>query len=615
MNDTNENQLPEGVEPPPPGVKFAGTVRWMMLVAALLGAGFTLSLAAGWIGGAARAEAHYHCPMHPTVVSDRPGECPICGMDLVPIEDAGGGYADGAHAHHGHGAHVSDSDEAEQIREVARTLGAKPGQWVCPMPEDGVVQDEPGRCETCGMRLVQVPPEAATAAPGKGAAPAPQPGQGGASSPKDGAGAPGATPIEGSQGLAVAASHGPRLYSCPMHPEVEHEGPGKCPICGMYLVPRDDLAGGPRGIPGLLEVMIPRERLARIGVRTAKVERGRLEEQVRTVGVVTADERARYVVQARFSGWIEELLVDETGPVVKAGQPLLRVYSPELYQAQVEYLNGIKWGTELAEAGAARLRLLGVGPEEITALRKAGKPRRAMTIRAPGAGHVLRKEAVAGAYVSPGDVLFEVADLSRVWVLADVFEQEIPRVQVGANATFAAPARPAERFVGRVSFVYPTVEPSTRTMKVRLEIPNAETHLRPGMFGDVRLEVAAPEGMIVPRDAVIDSGDHVYALVALGEGRFAPKEVHVTGRAGEHVMVIGLDEGEEVVTSAGFFIDAESRLRAALDGLGAGAANGGHHGGHHGGHEVSPAGGHDHGAGAHDHADHAHAAEGPGGRK
>ncbi len=570
MSETIKSQLdhepmPEGEEPPPPGVRTASLFRWMMLAAALLGAGFTVLLSTGLVGHAAHAaDTQYHCPMHPTVVSDLPGECPICGMDLVPIGEGG---EDADHGHHGH------HDHADSILKVAHELGAKPGQWVCPMPEDKVVRDEAGRCEICGMALVQVPAE-------------------------------------------KKKVEGPALYTCPMHPEVEHEGPGKCPKCGMYLVRKEDAsaagsagrAHAPRGaatdrdhdhhsqpmmdgdpsahpsdsspasslqlprehgVPGLTEVVIPVERLARIGVRTATVERGRLDAQVRTVGVVTADERRRFEVQARFAGWIEELLVDETGAEVKAGQPLVRIYSPELYQAQVEYLNALKWSPDLRGAAEQRLRLLGIADGDIRALRQAGKAQRTMLLRAPGAGHVLRKEAIAGSYVSPGKVLFEVADLSRIWVVADVFEQEIARIRIGEGATFAAPARPGDRFQGKVSFIYPTVEPSTRTMKVRLELPNPSIALRPGMFGDVRLDVASPEGEIVPRDAVIDSGDHVYALVALGGGRFSPREVHVQGRAGDHVMVVGLDAGEEVVIGAGFFIDSESRLRAALSGMAA----------------------------------------------
>ncbi|HEY0839036.1 MAG TPA: efflux RND transporter periplasmic adaptor subunit, partial [Vulgatibacter sp.] len=491
MSEKNVHENSQGAERAPAGVRVASIVRWGMLALAVLGAGWTVLSATGLVETAAHDHVRYHCPMHPTVVSDRPGECPICGMDLVPIDEGAG--TDDAHHGHDHG------DEQASVLAAAEQLGAKPGQWICPMPEDGIVRDEPGRCEICGMKLVQVPG-------------------------------------------ASKRDEGPAIYDCPMHPEVEHEGPGKCPKCGMYLVRKDaarggdapgsgtahghgaDHAGGAHagdgthavdaahshgvaqkeGVPGLDPVMVHPDRIARIGMRTAVAEWGRLESQVRTVGVVTADERKRYVVQARFEGWIEELLVDETGATVKAGQPLARIYSPELHQAQVEFLQSRSLGGEFREAAEQRLRLLGIAQGDIDALRRAGKPQRTMVLRAPGAGHVLRKEAVAGSYVSRGAVLFEVADLSRVWVVADVFEQELARVGVGQQATFAAPSLPGDRFQGRVSFLYPVVEPSTRTVKVRLEIDNPGVALRPGMFGDVRLEVEAPPGVIVPRDAVID---------------------------------------------------------------------------------------------------------------
>lgn len=390
-------------------------------------------------------------------------------------------------------------------------------------------------------------------------------------------------------GGAARADLGPAIYGCPMHPEVRREGPGKCPKCGMYLERAGDAAPAAgevraapadavrkKGVPGLVPVTIPAERLARIGVRTAPVERGRLEGSVRTVGVVAADETRRHVVQTRFAGWIEQLLVEETGARVEKGQPLARIYGPELYQAQVEYLNALRWGGDLVGPAQERLRLLGIAPADLAAIRKAGAPQRSLTIRAPASGHVLHKGAVAGSYVSPGTILFEVADLSRVWVLADVYEQDIARVRPGAAASFAASSLPGDRFTGAVTFVYPTVDPATRTMKVRLEIANPRIELRPGMFGDVRLELPGREGLIVPREAVIETGDHVYTLVARGGGRFEPREIHVRGRSGDHVLVEGVEAGERVVTGAAFFIDSESRLRAALAGLAGGAGGGGH---------------------------------------
>ena len=540
----------------PRGLRAASIARWLLLALSIIAAGWSLSMAFGLIGSEAHAATQYHCPMHPTVVADHPADCPICGMDLVPIGTAGD-----AGDHH-HEDHAWDSPEA--IRQVAEELGAAPGQWVCPMVQCEHVADEPGTCPVCGMERMQVPED------------------------------------------APRADAGPAIYECPMHPEVRKEGPGKCPKCGMYLErveeggapsdahahdpddpaheDHDAAAGAPaavrkKGVPGLAPVTIPSERLARIGVRTAPVERGSLEGLVRTVGVVAASEGERHVVQTRFSGWIEELLVSETGTRVKKGQALARIYSPELYQAQTEYLNALRWGGDLVAPARQRLELLGIADADVAAIRKAGKPLRSLSIRAPASGHVLHKGAVGGSYVSPGTILFEVADLSRVWVLADVYEQDIARVKPGASASFAASSLPGDRFIGKVTFVYPTVDPGTRTMKVRLEIGNPDIALRPGMFGDVRLDLPGRRGLIVPRDAVIETGDHVYTLVARGGGRFEPREVHILGRAGDHVMVEGLESGESVVTSAAFFIDSESRLRAALSNM-AGGSTGAHDHGH-----------------------------------
>lgn len=482
-----DEEFQEGAEEPPPGVRIASTLRWIALGLSIALALGTTTLALGW-GPAASQQQAYHCPMHPTVVSDRQGECPICGMDLVPIGEGGDAHADHGHAHHGHG------DEDAEILAVARQLGAKPGQWVCPMPEDGVVSDEPGRCEICGMRLVQVP------------------------DPED----------------PALALHAP--------------------------------------VPGLTEVTIPSERLAKIGVRTARVEEKTLRERVRTVGVVAVDERRRALVQARFSGWVEELLVAEEGVWVEAGQPLARVYSPDLVQAQTDLIQAVRFSPNLRATARKRLEYLGIAPEDVRRVERTGKVQSSLTLRARKSGHVIAKGVTQGAYVSPGDVLFEIADLGQVWVVADVFEQDLPRVQAGATARFVPAVAEAEGHVGTIALLQPTVDPTTRTVKARLEVPNEAGRLRPGMFGDVQIAAEPRQGPVVPRDAVIDAGEHVYTLVARGGGRFVPREVRVLARDGEQVLVDGLAPGEEVVTSAGFFIDAESRLRAALNAMDAGPA-------------------------------------------
>lgn len=484
-----EEEIFQEEEQAPPGVRIASIARWVLLAAALLGVGFTSSMAFGWLDGIGQSAAAYHCPMHPTVVSDHPSDCPICGMDLVPIADGGANV--GAHAHHHH-----DHDELAATREAARALGAKPGQWICPMTECGVVREEPGRCEVCGMRLVQVP---------------------------------------------------------------------------------DDLDELP---PGLAEVHVPPERLSRIGVGTTTVRHGRLQDEVRGTGTVAPEESARYVVQVRVSGWVESVLVDEPGIRVKAGQILARIASPELQQAQAEFVGALGWGEETAEAAASRLRLLGMAEQDIAALRRSKTVAKTVPLRAKKAGHVLRKEAVAGAYLEPGSPLFEIGNLDRIWVVTSVGETELGKIDVGSAAVFE-PASGRGPLEGEVARIYPSLDAATRTAQVRLLLPNPDLALLPGMHGVVRIDGEGKEGTLVSRDAVIEAGEHAYVILAKGGGLFAPKEVRILGRDSENLLVEGVSEGDEVVSSAGFFIDAESRLRAALQGMGAISGGAHSHGADH----------------------------------
>lgn len=473
------DELPEGEEAPPPGTRIAAAVRWGLLALVLLAAAGTTAMALGWLGTGARAAAVYHCPMHPTVVSDRAGDCPICGMDLVPVRE---GETATTHVH-GH-------DEDEEVRRVACAIGARPGQWICPMESCAFVRDEEGTCEVCGMALVQVPEE--------GAAPR-------------------------------------------------------------------------RPVPGMTDVTISRERQERIGVRTALAERGVLSTIVRTVGFVEPAEDLRHRVQARFSGWVERLFVTEEGAHVRAGEPLLSVYSPELYQAQQDFLDARRWGGETARAARRRLELLGLSPREIAAIEKRGKPVEAVVLRAPAAGQVITRGVSAGARIAPETLLFEIADLSSVWVQAELYPRDVPRIRVGTRARFSA--ADGQTFEGEVARISATVDPITRTTRARILVPNPDLRLRPGLFGDVYLEAEAIEGTLVPRDAVIEAGESDYVIVARGGGRFSPRAVTVLGRSSERMAVEGVEPGERVVTGAGFFVDAESRLRSALDRLSAGESS------------------------------------------
>jgi Cu(I)/Ag(I) efflux system membrane fusion protein len=249
------------------------------------------------------------------------------------------------------------------------------------------------------------------------------------------------------------------------------------------------------------------------------------------------------------------------------------------------FLNAIRWSetptttgrptsvTDLERDARARLELLGVSPQDIDAIGRTGKPMREMNVRAPARGYITRRTAIQGLYVSPGTELFQIADLSSVWVLADVYEGEIGRVRVGQRGVFETSAYPGERFEGKVTFLYPTLTAGTRTLQARLEFRNPGLKLRPGLYGDVSLELGAAEAVVIPREALVDTGDVQYVFVVLGGGRFEPRRVRPGWSGDEKVAILdGLRDGERVVTSASSLVDSESRLRAAIEGFGSGTA-------------------------------------------
>jgi Cu(I)/Ag(I) efflux system membrane fusion protein len=398
-------------------------------------------------------------------------------------------------------------------------------------------------------------------------------------------------------GVWKKVGHSPVAYYCPMHPSVQQDHPGECPICSMTLVPKDKGASAkpePTSAPardggavaGLVPIDLSPERIQRMGMRTASVERERLVPELRTVGYVSANEEGLARIQPRFSGWIVDLFVDKTGQRVSKGQALATIYSPELLTAQQELLNARKWSArptgdapeshhlsiDLADDARRRLELLGIAEEDIATMEKTGKPVRALPLRSTVSGYVTTKTAVQGLYVQPGGELFQIADLSTVWVLADVYENEIDRVRPGAPARLELAAHPGRSFGGRVQFVYPNVDSTTRTLKARLAFKNPDLWLRPGMYGNVSIQLKAAEGLTIPADALVDTGESQYVFLALAGGHFEPRPVRVGFRSGSKVEILsGLQAGDVVVTTANFLIDSESRLHAAITEEGPGA--------------------------------------------
>jgi multidrug efflux pump subunit AcrA (membrane-fusion protein) len=430
-------------------------------------------------GAAEQEAAQYHCPMHPTYVSDGPGDCPICGMRLVPIDT----------------------------------------------------------------------PTSPTTMP---------------------------------------------AYVCPMHPEVTSEKPGKCPKCGMDLVPTGETPPAPTAVTpapdeaaeGHAVVNVNSEGLRLAGVQTAPAVRERLARTIRAVGTVTADETRIRHVHTKIPGWVEELFVNFTGQIVTKGEPILSIYSQELLATQEEYLRARetasrfgaselpevrKGGDDLMRAARRRLELFDVPDAFITRLESTGEVVRSVTLDAPVSGFVTMKDVFEGQQIEPAMELFTITDLSRVWVKADFYEYEANVLHLGAKAAVTLPYDASTRLQGRIAYISPTLNPDTRTLEVRFEFPNPGMALKPGMFANVELETEAVEGIMIPGSALMDTGERQVVFVSAGDGVFEPREVRVGIRSGDKAQVLsGVAAGEQVVIRANFLLDSESRLRAAIAGMGAG---------------------------------------------
>lgn len=386
---------------------------------------------------------------------------------------------------------------------------------------------------------------------------------------------------------AGAATGGDHLshYTCSMHPSVRKQGPGTCPICNMDLVPvtREQAASG--------EVVIAPEQQQLIGVRSSRVERRPAESEVRATGRVAFDETRFEDVTVKYGGYIGRLHVEETGQPVRKGQTLFTLYSPELYAAQQEYLIAVRsqraaQGTSapdradyLVQAARQKLRLWDFSESQVRALASQGAPAREVAVPSPASGYVVEKDVVEGAAVQPGMRLFRIAALDRVWVEAEVYESELPRVRIGQRATVTLPYLPGPELHGRVRLILPALNPESRTGRVRIEISNRSgaggPMLRPDMYADVVLQSQEREALMVPESAVLYTGPRRLVFLDLGEGRFRPKEVQLGARSGDFYEVLsGLQEGDQVVTSGNFLVDAEARLRTG------GQAGGGDHAGH-----------------------------------
>ncbi|GAB4222384.1 MAG: hypothetical protein Kow0062_19500 [Acidobacteriota bacterium] len=392
---------------------------------------------------------------------------------------------------------------------------------------------------------------------------------------------------------APAASAGEakkQLWTCGMHPQVLQDHPGTCPICGMNLVPVEPDAGagheGHGGEPagtteGAPVVRIDPVFVQNIGVRTVPVERHDLHREIRTVGYFDYDREKMVVVTTKYEGFIEKVHVNYVGQRVRRGEPLFEIYSPELVQTEQELLSALEYarrmqGTtpeaaaraaELVEAARQRLRYWDVTDEQIERLERTGKVFRTLTVVAPAGGVVMKRQpGLEGLAVRPGVEIMHIADLSTLWMRVEVFENQLAWIHPGDVAEIRLSYFPGETFRGRVLFAEPEVGETTRTVRLVLRVPNPGERLRVGMYADVMFRPrVARRALVVPRDAVLRTGERSVVVVALGEGRFRPVEVE-TGVETDELIEIrsGLEQGRQVVVSAQFLIDSESSLRAAM---------------------------------------------------
>lgn len=345
---------------------------------------------------------------------------------------------------------------------------------------------------------------------------------------------------------------------------------------GMDYIPvyPDDVDAAAQGF-----VKISPERVQMIGVQSEVASRRNLVRPIRAVGTVQFDERQTYVVSTRYEGWIEKLLVNTTGEKVLRGQPLMEIYSPDLVLAQQEYAllrqsiaesrggGSAATSRRLLQGAEQRLRYLDFPAGALQSLRAGGQPKPIVAIPSPVSGTVIDKPALKGMRFMPGEALYKIVDMSTVWLIAEVFEQDLANIRVGQDATITVRAYPERTFSGRVAFIYPVVGQETRTARVRIEMPNPDDLLKADMYANV--EIASPLGprdvLAIPESAVIDSGTRQVVLIDHGDGRFEPRAVKLGDRAEGYVAVIdGVSADERVVVSANFLIDAESNLKAAL---------------------------------------------------
>jgi len=426
-------------------------------------------------------------------------------------------------------------------------------------------------------------------------------------------------------GRSVKAGEEKTIYTCPMHPGFTSDKPGECPICGMTLVPlkpeetkkeekpqqpkkkimyrstmnpneisdhpgKDSMGmemvpfsveEGEAAAPatGRVTVKITPELQQMIGVKTGQVQLQPIHKMVRTVGIVDYVEPNVAFVNLKFDGWIEKLSADATGILVKKGDPLFDIYSPDLVSSQKEYLLALKAkksfektggpGSEAAQSmlksARERLRLWDISAAQIEELEKTGEARKTLTLYSPANGFIVEKNVLQGQKVMAGENLYKIADLTKVWIYGEIYEYQVPFVKKGQEVVISLASFPGETFSGRIAYIYPYLNMETRTNRVRIEVANRNFKLKPQMYANLDLHVEYGTKLAIPFDAVLDSGQQQIAFVDLGNGYLEPRELKLGVKGDNFYEVLsGVVAGDKVVTSANFLVDSESSLKAAL---------------------------------------------------
>lgn len=466
----------------------------------------------------------YTCPMDPQIQQREPGKCPICGMNLVLKK------VDSPQA---------KSDKPENTDKDPSSVGAD--KYQCPM-HPAIVQDHPGDCPICGMKLVKMKESAS----------------------------------DQSQS-GSASSHQVAFYRSPMDPNQTSPVPRKDEMGMDYLPVYEEDSSGDSDVKDRAAVEIDPTRQQLIGLRTAKAERAGIAGGWQTVGRVEIDPTRVSRINVKVTGFVEQVFVDFIGRAVKRGEPLFTLYSPDLLAAQQEYLLALEnrknntndsqalMYDDVVFAVRHKLKNWDVPESAIARLEETRETTKALTFTSPVSGVVTSKDVVEGATLEPGAVPYEITDLNVVWVMADAYQLNLVQVHVGTRASMSFEALPDRVIIGTVAFVDPILDAQSRTAKVRLEVQNEDGELKPGMYGEVLFRGESRESLTIPSDALIPTGRGFYVFVALGEGKFEPRAVTLGEKSGEKVEVMkGLSEGESVVTRANFLVDSESSLRAAL---------------------------------------------------